>query len=58
MDRRLRRLPHPPNNVLDLARQLERIWHDIPQAFFGRLINSMRRRCTAVLDANGGHTRY
>ncbi len=31
---------------------------DIPQATFNNLINSMRRRCVALREANGGHTRY
>ena len=30
----------------------------LPQVFFQRLVDSMRRRCTACIAANGGHTRY
>ena len=58
MERRLRRLPHPPDNVRDLAQDLRRIWQAIPQAFQARLVDSMRRRCTAVIHTQGGHTRY
>ena len=58
MERRLRRLPHPPDNVRDLAQDLRRIWQAIPQAFHAHLVDSMRRRCTAVIHAQGGHTRY
>ncbi len=31
---------------------------NIPQATINNLINSMRRRCVALREANGGHTRY
>ena len=30
----------------------------MPQAFINRLVNSIRRRCTAMVNADGGHTRY
>ena len=33
-------------------------WVRIPLQVTGKLICSMRRRCLAVLAANGGHTRY
>ena len=33
-------------------------WNRIPQEEIRRLITSMRRRCLAVSDANGGYTRY
>jgi hypothetical protein len=37
---------------------LQHEWMHIPQALFARLVASMRRRCQAVIAANGGHTRY
>lgn len=46
------------NNARDLARALHEEWTRIPIAVVRRLISSMRRRCGAVVDANGGHTRY
>lgn len=58
MERRLRRLPQQPSTLRQLRIALLRVWQDIPQTFHARLVNSMRRRCTAVIDANGGHTRY
>lgn len=58
MERRLRLLPQRSSNVQELARNLRTVWNDIPQSFHGHLIASMRRRCTAVIDAHGGHTRY
>ncbi len=35
-----------------------REWTNTPQATINNLINSMRRRCVALREANGGHTRY
>ncbi len=37
---------------------IEEEWTDIPQATINNLINSMWRRCVALREANGGHTRY
>lgn len=58
MDRRLRRLPNPPVTLAELGPALVNIWNNIPQAFVRNLVSSMRRRCVACIDANGGHTRY
>ena len=58
MERQLRRQIRDPANVQELARDLNRIWNSIPQAFLFQLVASMRRRCTAVINAEGGHTRY
>ena len=33
-------------------------WTRIPQAVVDNLINSMRRRCTECIEAQGGHTHY
>nr|KAG5698401.1 hypothetical protein BaRGS_006596 [Batillaria attramentaria] len=33
-------------------------WANIPRAASKTLVRSMTRRCQAVIDANGGHTRY
>ena len=48
---------HPPINRQQLAMALQEEW-DITQDQIQRLIRSMKRRCQATLDANGGHTRY
>ena len=45
------------NNVNDLERALHEEWARVPRQFIQRLINSMRRRCMAVIQARGGHTR-
>ena len=49
---------HDVNNVRDLERALQHEWARIPLRFIRKLIGSMRRRCIAVLAANGGHTKY
>jgi hypothetical protein len=41
-----------------LERFLQQEWMAIPQIEIQTLVQSMRRRCIAVRDANGGHTRY
>ena len=46
------------NNVNDLERALHEEWARAPLQFVRRLINSMRRRCLAVVHAQAGHTRY
>ena len=57
MKRQLRRLPHATATLVELQRHLTRIWNNIPQEFHANLLASMRRRCTAVVDEDGGHTR-
>ena len=49
---------HDVNNVRDLERALQAESVRIPLLVIRKLICSMRRRCLAVLAANGGHTRY
>jgi transposase-like protein len=58
LQRRIHRLPRAPATLGDLAGALQQEWRNIPQAFFARLVTSMRRRCLACIAANGGHTRY
>lgn len=58
LDRAIRARQPQPGNVQDLRQALVEEWNRIPQAQITRLVTSMRRRCTAVRDANGGHTRY
>lgn len=46
------------DNAQDLQVAIRREWQRIPLRYIRRLILSMRRRCIAVVRANGGHTRY
>ena len=57
LDRRVRARAIPHRNVRELAGAMEE-WGNISQQELVNLVQSMRRRCTAVLNAAGGHTRY
>ena len=47
------------NTTLDQLRNiLTEEWNAIDQARITHLMNSMRRRCVACIDARGGYTRY
>ena len=58
LGRAIRQRPRPPSTLPELRQVLVEEWHRIPRAQIQRLVTSMRRRCTAVINANGGHTRY
>ena len=57
-DRRVRARAIPPRNVWELAVALGEVWGNISQQELSNLVQSMRRRCTAELNAASGHTRY
>lgn len=58
LGRRVRMRRPQPQNLLQLATALEEEWNNIPGHVIQRYVSSMRRRCVAVLNAGGGHTRY
>uniref|UniRef100_A0AAZ3R2B2 Uncharacterized protein n=1 Tax=Oncorhynchus tshawytscha TaxID=74940 RepID=A0AAZ3R2B2_ONCTS len=58
LDQRVRVRDIPPRNVRELAGALVEEWGNISQDELANLVQSMKRRCTAVLNAAGGHTRY
>ncbi len=58
LDRHIRQRVPFPANIQQLHTAIEEVWTNIPQATINNLINSMRRRCVALREANGGHTRY
>lgn len=58
LDRRLRARDPPPQTIPQLRLAIQEEWDNFPQYRIGRLIASMRRRCLAVQEARGGHTRY
>ena len=53
MERCLRRRSVEPANHQQLAQALQELWNAIPQRQIVHLINSMRRRCQAVVVAQG-----
>ena len=52
----LARLNVRPRNVVELRQAVLQAWQNIPQFRIRRLIDSLRRRCTACINAEGGHT--
>ena len=58
LDRRLRNARNPPQTVAALRQEVVRQWNLLAQNEIRRYIGSMRRRCQAVIQAEGGHTRY
>jgi hypothetical protein len=58
LDRRVRARAISPRNARELAGALVKEWGNISQQELANLVLSMRRRCTAVLNAAGGHIRY
>ena len=50
--------PVQPASVQELRQALLEEWDQIPQYKIRRLISSMQRRCQAVIEARGHHTRY
>lgn len=57
LKRRVRQL-RPHRTHAQLERDVNAVWGQITQATIQNYVRSMRRRCQAVIDANGGHTRY
>jgi hypothetical protein len=50
--------PNKPTTVDGLRRTLTEEWNNMPQTFIQNIILSMCLRCTACINARGGHTRY
>jgi hypothetical protein len=48
----------PPQTLDQLCQMLQLEWQTISRSNVRQLIESMPRRCRAVLAARGGHTRY
>ncbi len=58
MDRHIRQCVPVPANIQQLRTAIEEECTNIPQPTINNLINSMRRTCVALREANSGHTRY
>jgi hypothetical protein len=60
LDKRERQQQPPPQTLDQLHQMLQQEWRTIPRNndIVRNLIESMPRRCRAVLAARGGHTRY
>lgn len=58
LDRRLRQRQPQPQTLPELAAALQAEWATIPRDVIRTLVASMGRRCQAVVNTRGGHTRY
>ena len=58
LDRRVRQRHPAPQSLQELAAASQAEWANILQQVIRNLTLSMGRRCQAVIDARGGHTRY
>ena len=58
LGRRIRHRQNPPEPLQELCDALVHEWNNTPQALIQRLTGSIRRRCEAVVAADGGRTRY
>ena len=58
MKRRIDQVRPRPRNAAQLEAIIRQTFALIPMAYINRLIQSMYRRCVAVVNANGGHTHY
>jgi transposase len=47
-----------PNNAAELYRMLQDEWYSLPEELLTKLVHSMQRRCEAVIEAEGGMTKY
>ena len=47
-----------PANLGNLQQRIREIWNAIPQVEIDNIIDSLPRRCQALIDANGGPTTY
>ena len=58
LDQRVRQRVPVPAKIQQLHRAILEEWDNIPQATINSLVNYMPKRCGALHEANGGHTRY
>lgn len=56
LDSRLKKLTRTSQN--SMWNSLQSAWASIHPSTFAKYINTMKARCQAVIDAQGGHTRY
>ena len=56
--KKLHQYPSPPTSLHELWDRLAVEWNGIPAETCQRPIESMPRRCEAVIKAKGGHTKY
>ena len=58
LKRRISRRIRPEDTLQDLEDALIEEWNDLPQAYLGKCVLSMRRRTEACVRSMGSHTKY
>lgn len=58
LERRVKRVLHPPNTLTELKQALNDAWEEIPQEVVREVIQSMPRRIDEVIQARGDSTSY
>uniref|UniRef100_A0A3Q2Z3F7 Uncharacterized protein n=1 Tax=Hippocampus comes TaxID=109280 RepID=A0A3Q2Z3F7_HIPCM len=58
LSRRVEARNAAPQKLNDLGATLQEEWDAVPQQTISRLVNSMKRRCFAVIYAQGHMTSY
>ena len=58
IQRQLNQMQPRPRTAVQLGAAITRVFAGIGNVQINRLVNSMHRRCTAVIAARGGHTVY
>src|SRR6201996_6642568 len=54
----VRALPHPPTTIQELINVVNHIWDHLPLSDINKYTSSMPARVQAVLEANGGPTKF
>ena len=57
-DWQARNYPEDRPLYTELRQRVTEAWNAIGQDLLGQLIDTMPQRCQAVIDANGGHTKW
>ena len=58
LQRQLNQLTPRPQTAAQLRAGIAQVWWRVPHQQTNTLVRSMYRRCRAVINARGGHTRY
>jgi len=58
VERRIRARKPAPSNLRQLNTYVQEAWKEIPAEIYCNLIESMPRRCKAVIETNGAPTKY
>ena len=54
----IRALPHPPMTIPKLIKAVHKAWDALEIPNIDKYIDTMSNRVQAILEANGGHTRF